>query len=232
MAAMKIHYLQHVSFEDPGAILSWGMRNVHTMSRTRFFHGESLPASHDYDLLLVMGGPMSVHDEKKYPWLADEKKFIHGAIATDKKVIGICLGAQLIADVLGAEVRKNKVPEIGWFSVTRTEFSDGSPFGMIPASFTAFHWHGDTFDIPVGAIRLAESEFCENQAFIYRKNILAIQFHLESTPQGIEQLIKNCPDDLIKSKSVQQPATILDESGDHSGGCHDLMYGILERFTE
>jgi len=229
---MKIHYLQHVPFEDPGAILSWGMRNVHDFTCTRLFQKDPLPASHDYDLLLVMGGPMSVHDEREYQWLTAEKKFIHDAINADKKVIGICLGAQLIADVLGAGVQKNRVPEIGWFTVERTEFSGDSPFTALPYSFMAFHWHGETFEIPNGAARLARSGFCENQAFLYQNNVLAVQFHLESTPQGIELLIKNCPDDLIKAESIQPTALILDESGEHTGTCHEYLADAIERFTK
>jgi GMP synthase-like glutamine amidotransferase len=129
---MKIHYVQHVAFEDPAQILTWALSNGHALAATRLHLNERLPDPDEFDLLIIMGGPMSVHDHDRYSWLKDEKKFIESAIATGKKVLGICLGAQLIAHVLGAPVKKNRTPEIGWYEVFRTEDSGNSIFEALP----------------------------------------------------------------------------------------------------
>ncbi|HOO71099.1 MAG TPA: type 1 glutamine amidotransferase [Spirochaetota bacterium] len=230
---MKVHYLQHVPFEDPAIILSWAISNVHTLSATRFFSREALPPIDDFDLLIIMGGPMNVYDYDKYPWLREEKKFIEQAISSNKKVMGICLGAQLIADVLGAQVRKNREPEIGWFPVNLLDVAESKTlFKDIPETITAFHWHGDTFDIPQGAQRIAENEACENQTFIYGNNVIGFQFHLESTPQSIEKLIINCPDDLVKAKFVHSARRILEDSGEYAPICNNYVKNILDEFIK
>jgi GMP synthase-like glutamine amidotransferase len=144
--AMKIHYLQHVPFEDLANIESWARSRDHDLSKTLLFAGDSLPRMPDFDWLIIMGGPMNIHEEDRYPWLAKEKEFIHQAIASDKIVLGICLGAQLMADVLGGKVRKNVHREIGWFPVKLMPESRASPiFRVLPEEFMALHWHGDTF---------------------------------------------------------------------------------------
>ena len=143
-----------------------------------------------------MGGPMGVYDESVYPWLAEEKAFIKQIIAQNKPVLGICLGAQLIAEVLGAHVRKNDQREIGFFPLT----GDGKIF---PAEFMAFHWHGDTFGIPDGAVHLASSAACKNQAFIYRDKVLALQFHLETTDESLLSLYEHCQNEITGGPFIQ-----------------------------
>ena len=178
---MRIHYLQHVPFEDLANIESWARSRGHDLSRTMLFSDEKLPEMDHFDWLIIMGGPMNIYEDEKYPWLSREKEFIRQAIASDKIVLGICLGAQLIADVLGGSVRRNEYREIGWFAVSLTEEGSTSPiFSVLPKSFVALHWHGDTFAIPPGAMRIAESQACANQAFIKGKAI-GLQFHLESS---------------------------------------------------
>lgn len=154
-----------------------------------------------------MGGPMGVHDEKKHPWLKAEKQFIENAIKSDKVVIGICLGAQLIADVLGAKVFPSQYKEIGWFPVHLT--NEGKKvLGDFPEDFTAFHWHGDTFDLPSGAKHLAGSVACKNQAFLYDK-VLGLQFHLESTEASVKALIDNCRQEIVPASHIQNEESIL-----------------------
>ncbi|UCG79244.1 MAG: type 1 glutamine amidotransferase [Nitrospirota bacterium] len=203
---MNIHYLQHVSYEGLEHIRTWADRHKCRIGSTRLFENEPMPDLYDTDWLIVMGGPMGVHDEDRFPWLIEEKRLIEKAIRDNKTVLGICLGAQLIADVLGAGVRKNKYPEIGWYPVRATEAAERSyVFKAMAKEFLAFHWHGDTFDIPDGAIRMAESDGCPNQAFEYNKKVIGLQFHLESTRGSIDELIKNNSDDLVEGKYIQDP---------------------------
>lgn len=207
---MIIHVLQHVSFEDEASIGTWAKDKGHHVTRTLLFNKEKLPDSKDYDLLLVMGGPMSVHDEKEFPFLVPEKAFIRNAILEGKKVLGICLGAQLIAHVLGGAVTKNPEKEIGWFSVRMTE--KAVPLRLlqgIPKVFTAFHWHGETFSVPRGAVSIAESDACANQGFVFQDRVLALQFHLESTEESVSRLILKCPGDLVRGKYIENESAML-----------------------
>lgn len=206
---MRLHYLQHVPFEDLARIENWAEDRGHEISRTLLFDGQELPGIDEFDWLVIMGGPMNIYEEDKYPWLAGEKKFIREAISSNKIVLGICLGAQLMADILGGRVRKNPYREIGWHPVKLTpEGQRSRVLGILPKSFVAFHWHGDTFDIPPKAIRAAESKGCANQAFALGKAI-GLQFHLESSMDSIDHLIKNCSDELVEGKYIQSPEEIL-----------------------
>lgn len=210
---MRIHYLQHVPFEGPASIAAWAVQRGHTLTGSHLLKGEPLPGLNDFDWLVVMGGFMSVHDEAEFPWLVPEKKLIGQAIERGKRVLGVCLGAQLLADALGARVCRAPEKEIGWFPVRRTVASAASPsFRNLPDEFTAFHWHGDTFDLPRGAAHLAGSEACPNQAFAYG-SALALQFHVESTPESIAALIRNCPGDLRPGRYVQSPEQIMSYKG-------------------
>jgi GMP synthase-like glutamine amidotransferase len=201
---MKIHYLQHVPFEDVEYLGNWAKKNGVHLDRTRLYEDDPYPSLSDFDVLIIMGGPMGVYDEQKYPWLKIEKAYIRKAIHDNKIVVGICLGAQLIATVLGAKVYQNSFKEIGWFPVHKTPQTHNTSLGKIfPESFMAFHWHGDTFDIPKGAVHLTESKACKNQAFVYQNRVIALQFHLESTQSSIESLIQNCRDELISAPFIQ-----------------------------
>ncbi len=201
---MRIHCLQHVPFEGPAYLETVARYHGAEISATRLFDGEPLPRHGEYDILTIMGGPMGVHDDGTYPWMKHEKKFVGEAITGGKTIIGICLGAQLIADVMGAAVYKNRYREIGWFPVMRSGAAASSGIGAaFPEKFTAFHWHGDTFDIPAGAIRVAGSHACRNQGFVYDERVVALQFHLEATPESVRALLDNCPDDLDGTMFVQ-----------------------------
>jgi GMP synthase-like glutamine amidotransferase len=207
--SMRIHYLQHVPFEDLANIEAWAKSRGHALTRTMIFQDEPLPNLDDFDWLIIMGGPMNIYEHDRYPWLVREKDFIGRAIASDKIVLGICLGAQLMADVLGGRVRKNDQREIGWFPVKLTEAGRNSKiFGVLPESFVAIHWHGDTFAIPPKAARTAESQACRNQAFEMGKAI-GLQFHLESSMDSMDHLIQNCADELTDGRYVQKPKELL-----------------------
>jgi GMP synthase-like glutamine amidotransferase len=211
---VKIHYLQHVPFEGLASIELWAVNQNHSMSATRFYSNETLPSVKDIDWLIVMGGPMNIYEDDKYPWLTEEKRFIEQAIKQDKTVVGICLGSQLIADVLGAKVYQGQHKEIGWFPIKMTDEAENSVvFNSLPQKLTVFHWHGDTFDLPECATRLAYSEGCQNQAFVCNEKILGLQFHLESTKDSVQQIIKNCTDELVEGKYIQKTEEMLLRNG-------------------
>ncbi len=204
---MRLHAFYHVPFEDVGSIKSWAAEKGHELTFTAFFADETPPPASDYDMLVVMGGPMGAYDEKEYPWLAVEKKAIAAAVAADKIVLGICLGAQLLSVVLGGSVSRNPVPEIGWFQVEMTPEGQAEPaFVGFPPSFYAFHWHGDAFSIPPGAVHAATSAACPNQAFVYNHKVVGLQFHLETTPPGMQNLIKHCAADVaLPGPTIHHP---------------------------
>ncbi|RRQ21694.1 type 1 glutamine amidotransferase [Thiohalobacter thiocyanaticus] len=187
---MRVHFLQHVPYEGLGSLQDWLQRADNQVTATRLYAGDGLPRPDALDLLIVMGGPMGVYDETDYPWLIAEKRFLDAVIAHGTRILGICLGAQLLADRLGAKVRDNGEKEIGWFPVQRSPAAAGTALAAaLPGEFMAFHWHGDTFDLPVGAVHLGRSEACENQGFLYQDRILGLQYHLEMTPAGAQDLI-------------------------------------------
>ncbi len=202
---MKIHYLQHVPFENPGYILTWADGFNYPVTCTRLYENQQLPEQEAFDWLVIMGGPMNIYEEDKYPWLVAEKEFIKNSIENNKTVIGLCLGGQLIADVIGGRVVQNKEKEIGWFSVSLTREALSTPlFSHFPAEPMVFQWHGDTFiDLPDEAVLLASNEACDNQAFAWKDRIFGFQFHLENTRQIITDLIANCNAEMIPGRYVQ-----------------------------
>ncbi len=208
---MRIQSLEHEPFEGLANIEVWAKNRGHSISRTLLFNNEELPDIDDFDWLVIMGGSMNIYEEEKYPWLREEKNFIAEAIAGKKIVLGICLGSQLIADVLGGRVSKNKSKEIGWFPVSLTTDSKNSPvFSTLPRKFIAFHWHGDTFKIPPGAARIAESEGCTNQAFEYGR-VIGLQFHIEYSVDSINLMLQNCEDELVDGKYIQAADEIVSQ---------------------
>jgi len=224
---MNIHWLQHVPFEGLGSIDEWVKDRGHHLSCTRLFQGELFPEQEVFDLLIVMGGPMGIYDDSQYPWLQKEKDFIKRTIQADKPVLGICLGAQLIADVLGVRVVANEEKEIGWFPVTREQSVSGELESILPEKQTVFHWHGDTFNCPDGSQRLYTSEACENQAFIYGDKVLGLQFHLETTPESRMSLIGHCRDELMSAPWIQTEKEMM-STDDFFFEINTIMNGVLD----
>lgn len=207
---MNIHWLQHVPFEALGNIKTWAEQREHTVRATRLYRRDPFPNQEDLDWLIVMGGPMNTYEEEEYPWLLREKGFIEDTIKAGKVVIGICLGAQLIANVLGVTVYAGEHKEIGWFPIFKTkEAGDSKIFGDFPSEIEVFHWHGDTFHLPSGCMRIAESAACQNQAFIYDERVVGLQFHLEITRPGAEALISNCGEEIVEAPYIQSIERIL-----------------------
>lgn len=211
---MRVHSLQHVPFEGLGAIEPWLASRRARVSSTRLYEEARFPDPRQLDWLIVMGGPMSVNDEDALPWLVPEKRFIARVIDAGRTVLGVCLGAQLIASALGCKVFPNAEPEIGWFPVEPTPAAAESPFAnLFDAPFEVLHWHGQTFDLPSGATHLARSAACPNQALALGERVLALQFHLEFTPDSVRTLARHCPEELTPSRWVQSEAEMLREPG-------------------
>jgi len=229
---MNIHYLQHVPFEGLGSMESALKTGGHQLSSSHLYKDQSLPALEEIDWLIIMGGPMGVQDETEYPWLKSEKEFILQAIESGKIVLGICLGAQLIAAALGAQVYKNRHKEIGWFDIHRDATADTNALATtIPQQAEVFHWHGDTFDIPAGAQPLASSSACQNQGFIFDNRVVGLQFHLETTPELIQDLINNSRDELDGSRYVQSEEEMLAKP-QRFARINPIMAAILETLAE
>ena len=213
MHKLSIHALTHVSFEGLGCIEQWIHSNNHLLTHTHLYEVHHFPEVTKIDWLIIMGGPMGVYDDVEYPWLAEEKIFIRQAIDAGKTIIGICLGAQLIAEVLGASVYPNDQKEIGWFDVKLSETAQKHPlFENFEKQFQVFHWHGDTFDIPFGGDPWISSDRCTNQAFLIHEKVLGLQFHLEVTEQSLNAMIDHGNEELVVNNSIQSSETILGET--------------------
>lgn len=221
----------HVPFEGPAAIRDWlsqkgfVIHEVQTWTVANW-HSLALP-----DWLVIMGGPMAAWDDTAYPWLAEEAAFIRRCIDAHKAVLGICLGAQLIARTLGARVWKNAHREIGWWPVTATHAGQTHPLGaLFCTSPSVLHWHGDTFDIPAGAVHLAQSEACANQVFAYGDHVLALQCHLEMRRPHVERLAHFCADELATGGPyIQSADKVLDPAAPFAAS-EALLRQLLDRF--
>jgi GMP synthase-like glutamine amidotransferase len=224
---MRAHYFQHVPFEGLGSIGPWLESRGASVTGTRVFEKWTWPAVNDVDFLIVMGGPMSVNDESSYPWLKDEKRFIKESITRGKAVLGVCLGAQLITSAMGARVYPNAEKEIGWFPIHSVAAPEAKGAFQFPKEAEVFHWHGETFDLPPRAIRLARSAACENQAFQLGRNVIGLQFHLETTPEGARDLATHCRHELVPAKFVQSEETILSARAERYAAINALMSDVL-----
>ena len=202
---MKITIIQHVPFENPGYFSEIFKGYNARVSYLQIYREPAL-IKEDYDVLLIMGGPMNIYEEDIYPWLKEEKAIINNAIKNEKVVIGICLGAQLIADVLGSKVYPCRSREIGWFPVQKT---NDRILNFLPDYITVFHWHGETFDLPQNAISFYSSELTEHQAFIYQEKVLGLQFHLEMKHEGAKALCYHCREEMDGTAYVMNEKEII-----------------------
>jgi GMP synthase-like glutamine amidotransferase len=216
----KFHAFFHVPFEGLGSISEWISSNNHSLTSTNWW--ESSYHNEPFDVLIIMGGPMGVYDETKLHWLNEEKSLIKQTIQEGKKVLGICLGSQLIAEVLGAKVYPNHQKEIGWFPISGTSEFDG---------LTVFHWHGDTFDLPNGAELVASSPACKHQAFRFGVKVLGLQFHLEVRVEDVKRMIVYEGHELIAADYVQSANEIL-ENHVHYQKNKEILFDLLEKLID
>ena len=222
---MRLHYLQHIPIENPGVILDWAERSGYEVSATHFYRDEPLPDDlAAIDWLVVMGGPMNIFQHRDHPWLPAEKRFIGEAIAASKTVLGICLGAQLIADVLEARVFQNPQIEIGWFPVKLDPHAlDGLPETVVP-----LHWHGDTFELPPGARPLGKSSACANQGFVFGDRVVGLQFHLELNSALVKTFTRIFAHELKPAPFIQSAAEIQAGTKLHLSTANRTMERILD----
>jgi len=226
---MKIHIFQHAHFESPGNTLDLVNNQTNSITYTHFYEDFELPQFSDIDMLIILGGPMSIHDEDRYPWLKAEKEFIKKAIKLGKKVFGICLGSQMLANVLGADVYPNNQKEIGWFNIQKENTDKSNLISNFPDEALAFHWHGDTFNIPDGATRIYSSQATKNQGFIYGDNVMALQFHWELEHVNVEKLIEYSGGDITEGKFIQSPDQLLSNPTGFSTN-KEFMKVVLDYF--
>lgn len=228
---MRVHYLQHVPFEPPAAIADWAAERGHDLTGTHLYDGEPLPGPDDVDLLVVMGGPMGVHDAEAYPWLPDERALIRATLAAETPVLGVCLGAQQVAAALGADVASHDRREVGWFPVETTGAASHSPLAPVVPEFPAFHWHGDAFEIPAGGTLLAWTPACRTQAFLAADGLaLGLQFHLEATRESVGALVDAVDGDTGAGEFVQSADELLAEDAPFER-LRSALYAVLDSFT-
>lgn len=226
---MRIHVLQHVAFEGPAAIGEWARRRGHIVRRSRLDAGESLPDVAAFDFLVVMGGPMSVNDEQDCPWLKEEKALVRRTTEAGRPVLGVCLGAQMIASAMGSRVYRGREKEIGWFPVRRV--TDSGMGAVFPAEFTPLHWHGETFDLPAGAVRLAETDAVPNQAF-QLGSAVGLQFHLEATRESVKEMVENAGHEIECGRPFQQSAeNLLAQTARASVDAQAVLFRLLDHLT-
>jgi GMP synthase-like glutamine amidotransferase len=227
---MKVHWFQHVEFEGLGLIEAWLRARGHEISVTRWWAGEKAGAdAAECEWLIVMGGPMNIYQHRDHPWLVAEKAAIAAAVARGARVLGVCLGAQLIADVLGGKVMQNAEREIGWWAVRAVDASlaEDERYAF-PSEVCVLHWHGDTFTLPPGARRLAASEGCAQQAFAVGERVLALQFHLEMGAGAVGEIVKACAGELAGGgRWVQSAAMIEAGAYKHAQDASRLLAKLL-----
>ena len=198
--------LQHVPFEGPGAFAASLTRHGVTLEH-HLIPKDGLP-NETGDLLIVMGGPMSVNDSD--PWIAAETEFIRAALLSNKPVIGVCLGSQFMAKALGATIRPGKALEIGMTQLQLTSEAAQDPvFRTFPASFDVFEWHGEIFDLPNNCVPLARSNIAPLQAFRYGSQAYGLLFHLEMEEAGIDNLCRECAPDLTKTRLSAEQVQVM-----------------------
>lgn len=226
---MKIHALLHASFESVGCIESWAFHNNHSLSCTNTYLNEPLPDINTFDFLIIMGGPQSPREQNIYPYLTKEINLIKSSIDANKLILGFCLGAQLIAEALGATTPRSPEKEVGIWPITLTdEGKKDTLFKSFDNSFNVIHWHNDMPGIPKGAVLLASSAGCPHQAFRYMDRVYGLQFHMEITQDNAKTMCFHCADDLKPSKFTQSKEDLL--NSDFSS-INQKMNLILDRLT-
>jgi len=228
---MQVCVLQHVPFEELGNIQDWLEEKGAAIHYCRLFASDRLPAPDDFDLFIILGGPMSVNDEQHYPWLIDEKACVRALVQSGKPVLGVCLGAQLIAAAMGSRIYQNDTKEIGWFDIELTD-ANVNPFAL-PTPMRVFHWHGETFDLPRGAQLLASSQMCKNQVFLLGERVAGLQCHLEITLENAKNMVLHCAGELSgqDGKYIQSADTILSATDKDYQLLKDWMSLILDYIT-
>lgn len=198
---MKVLVFQHEPNEGIGNMASWMASHEAELTYVKLFEpNPAFPPVKEFDLVIVLGGLMSVNDEDDYAWLKTEKSCLAEVLENGTPLLGLCLGAQMIANVLGADVVQGEHQEIGWYPVDNVSKGQGV---QITLPKPVFHWHGETFKLPDGAVRLMSSQACENQAFQMGEKVVGLQYHLEVIPDTIEHWLHDVDGKLPKGPYIQ-----------------------------
>lgn len=226
---MRLHVVKHMPFEGPGAVAAWAKERGHSLRTTELAYGQALPVPEDFDALVLMGGPMSVNEEDRFAWLKPEKALLRDSLAQGKKIFGVCLGAQMIASALGAKVRPNGLKEIGWFPLESTPAGATHPlWAPMPRTLPVFHWHGETFELPPGAVHLARSAACENQAYALGSQVLALQCHIEVDEESLREMVEGGGDELDPNEPFIQNAKVMLGQSESLARLNPLVRALLD----
>lgn len=221
----KVAVFQHSPTEGLGSIGTWLERKGAVLCPVEWWKENPYPEVDDFDGCVVLGGAMNIYQHRDFPWLIEEKARLTELLSRRIPILGVCLGAQLLADCLGAKVVQNSFQEIGWWPLV---FSDEACeiFPQIPRETLVFHWHGDTFSLPAGALRLASSPACREQGFFYRGSVLGLQFHPEVTE---EMLADFCGEEEAKpiGEWVQKNEVILQKAPEECPKLEALLDALL-----
>ena len=228
---MHLLYLQHDPLDGPGTLLDWVESRGHTVSQCLICEGEPLPPIDSFDLLVSLGGPMGAYETEKHPWLEPEKQYLRNAFASGKKILGLCLGTQLIAEALGGKAFRHSCKEFGWQPIEATRegrewFAQDHEKDM----FHAFQWHGDTYTLPPGALQLARNSACEQQAFAIGNQVLGLQFHLEWTEAMMREALAEPGVAPPPSVSVQTLEEIMSDPSLFESG-QKRFFSLMDRFV-
>lgn len=229
----RLTVLEHVPFEGPGAMGDWAEARGHAIDRLELQRGAALPAPASVDALVVMGGPMGVGDEDRFPFLRGEKRLLRACVDAGRPVLGICLGAQVLAEVLGAGVSAQGCREIGWFPLRWDARARAVPaLAHMPDESVVFHWHGDTFAVPPGTVRCATSSACANQGFATPDGrVVGLQFHLEMREEDVRALVAHGREELHPGGAfVQSEVELLAGSARHGATLRPLLDTLLDRW--
>lgn len=228
----KIRVLQHIECETLGTIADALSAAKVSVEYIRPFEGMSVPkAMEESDGLIVMGGPMGVYDHPRYPFLSEEMRLIEQALKEEKPILGVCLGSQLLAAVLGATVAPGQRKEIGWHPVQLSQEAHDDPLWEgIEATFTAYHWHGDIFPLPEGAVPLARSAQTAYQAFRYGRRAYGFLFHMEVTEKIIGRMVETFAEELRESRVDGEE--IIKKIPDHLPRLQKIGGVVFERWAK